>query len=73
MSQKGRFPKEYLSLMGHCFFFHVAKGTDTPLENVPFETYENKVAIMPIITEAEIPNTKTGPATVNIFPPTPIT
>ena len=23
--------------------------------------------------EAEIPNTKTGPATVNIFPPTPIT
>ena len=23
--------------------------------------------------EAEIPNTRTGPATVNIFPPTPIT
>ena len=23
--------------------------------------------------EAEIPNTSTGPATVNIFPPTPIT
>ena len=25
-----------------------------------------------MITEAEIPNTRTGPATVNIFPPTPI-
>ena len=29
--------------------------------------------MIPTITEAEIPNTKTGPATVNIFPPTPIT
>ena len=28
---------------------------------------------MPTKIEAEIPNTKTGPATVNIFPPTPIT
>ena len=28
---------------------------------------------MPTSTEAEIPNTSTGPATVNIFPPTPIT
>lgn len=26
-----------------------------------------------MITEAEIPNTRTGPATVNILPPTPIT
>ena len=31
------------------------------------------MAIIPTITDAEIPNTKTGPATVNIFPPTPIT
>ena len=29
--------------------------------------------MIPTITDAEIPNTKTGPATVNIFPPTPIT
>ena len=28
---------------------------------------------MPTIIDAEIPNTRTGPATVNIFPPTPIT
>ena len=28
---------------------------------------------MPTKIEVEIPNTKTGPATVNIFPPTPIT
>ena len=27
---------------------------------------------MPIITEVDIPKTSTGPATVNIFPPTPI-
>jgi hypothetical protein len=27
----------------------------------------------PIIIDAEIPKTRTGPATVNIFPPTPIT
>ena len=27
---------------------------------------------MPTIIEADIPNTSTGPATVNIFPPTPI-
>ena len=33
----------------------------------------NNAAIIPIITEAEMPKTKTGPATVNIFPPTPIT
>lgn len=26
-----------------------------------------------MITDVEIPNTNTGPATVNIFPPTPIT
>lgn len=26
-----------------------------------------------MITEEHIPNTRTGPATVNIFPPTPIT
>ena len=32
-----------------------------------------KHAIIPIITDVEIPNTSTGPATVNIFPPTPIT
>ena len=30
------------------------------------------MAIIPIITEVDIPNTRTGPATVNIFPPTPI-
>ena len=29
--------------------------------------------MIPTIMEAEIPNTSTGPATVNIFPPTPIT
>ena len=29
--------------------------------------------MIPIKIEAEIPKTKTGPATVNIFPPTPIT
>ena len=29
--------------------------------------------IIPTNTEAEMPNTRTGPATVNIFPPTPIT
>ena len=34
---------------------------------------KKKVAIIPTITEADIPKTKTGPATVNIFPPTPIT
>ena len=28
---------------------------------------------IPTTIEAEIPNTRTGPATVNIFPPTPIT
>ena len=33
----------------------------------------NKAAINPISTDEQIPNTSTGPATVNIFPPTPIT
>ena len=35
--------------------------------------YENKVATRPIRTEILMPKTRTGPATVNIFAPTPIT
>lgn len=35
--------------------------------------YINRQVIIPIKTEAEIPKTRTGPATVNIFAPTPIT
>ena len=34
--------------------------------------YTKKHAIIPIITEDDIPKTSTGPATVNILAPTPI-
>ena len=52
-------------------FFYTIYGGKMLLDIKYYPT--NNLAIKPTRTAVEIPNTSTGPATVNIFAPTPIT
>ena len=67
----------YKKLKDKYQFYESGPKTEAGFRNIPmtnnvYEAFQIKHSI-PIITDAEIPYTKTGPATVNIFPPTPIT